>query len=84
MKITAVNMTEKEYLLPGNRTCPGCALSLAYRYILKALEGQVIATVPASCLTVLAIRLHRGIGYRLGCWIESLGQRRVDRVGYCW
>ena len=46
-------MTEKEYLLPGNRTCPGCALSLAYRYILKALEGQVIVTVPASCLTVL-------------------------------
>jgi len=53
MKTNAVNMTGKEYLLPGNRTCPGCALSLAYRYILKALEGQVIATVPASCLTVL-------------------------------
>lgn len=53
MKTTAVNMTEKEYLLSGNRTCPGCALSLAYRYILKALEGQVVATVPASCLTVL-------------------------------
>ncbi len=53
MKTNAVNMPEKEYLLPGNRTCPGCALSLAYRHILKALEGQVIATVPASCLTVL-------------------------------
>jgi pyruvate/2-oxoacid:ferredoxin oxidoreductase beta subunit len=53
MKTNAVNMTEKEYLLPGNRTCPGCALSLAYRHILKALGGQVIATVPASCLTVL-------------------------------
>ncbi len=53
MKTTAVSLTEKEYLLPGNRTCPGCALSLAYRYILKALEGQVIETVPASCLTVL-------------------------------
>jgi pyruvate ferredoxin oxidoreductase beta subunit len=53
MKTTAVNMTEKEYLLPGSRTCPGCALSLAYRHILKALEGQVIVTVPASCLTVL-------------------------------
>jgi pyruvate/2-oxoacid:ferredoxin oxidoreductase beta subunit len=53
MKTNAVNVTEKEYLLPGNRTCPGCALSLAYRYILKALEGQAIATVPASCLTVL-------------------------------
>ncbi len=53
MKTTAVNLTEKEYALPGNRTCPGCALSLAYRHILKALEGQVIVTVPPSCLTVL-------------------------------
>ena len=53
MKITAANMPEKEYLLPGNRTCPGCALALAYRHILKALEGKAIVTVPASCLTVL-------------------------------
>ncbi len=53
MKTNAVNIPEKEYLLPGNRACPGCALSLAYRYILKALDGQVIVTVPASCLTVL-------------------------------
>ncbi|MCJ7520823.1 MAG: thiamine pyrophosphate-dependent enzyme [Dehalococcoidia bacterium] len=53
MKTNAVNMSEKEYLLPGNRVCPGCALSLAYRHILKALEGEVIVTVPASCLTVL-------------------------------
>jgi pyruvate ferredoxin oxidoreductase beta subunit len=51
--INAVNLSEKEYLLPGNRLCPGCALSLAYRHILKAFEGQVIVTVPASCLTVL-------------------------------
>jgi pyruvate ferredoxin oxidoreductase beta subunit len=40
-------------MLPGNRLCPGCGLSLAYRHILKAFEGQVIVTVPASCLTVL-------------------------------
>ena len=53
MKINAVNLTEIEYLLPGNRTCAGCALSLAYRHILKALGGQVIVTVPPSCLTVL-------------------------------
>jgi pyruvate ferredoxin oxidoreductase beta subunit len=51
--VNAVNLTEREYLLPGNRLCPGCALSLAYRHILKALEGQAIVTVPASCLTVL-------------------------------
>jgi pyruvate ferredoxin oxidoreductase beta subunit len=53
VKATALNIPEKEYLLPGNRTCPGCALSLAYRHILKALDGQAIVTVPASCLTVL-------------------------------
>jgi len=49
----ALNLPEKEFLLPGNRTCPGCSLSLAYRHILKALDGKVIVTVPASCLTVL-------------------------------
>ncbi len=51
--INAITLSEKEYLLPGNRLCPGCAVSLAYRHILKAFEGQVIVTVPASCLTVL-------------------------------
>lgn len=49
----AVNLAENEYMLPGNRLCPGCAVSLAYRHILKALEGRAIVTVPASCLTVL-------------------------------
>jgi len=53
LRTNAVNLSEIEYVLPGNRLCPGCALSLAYRHILKALEGQVIVTVPASCLTVL-------------------------------
>lgn len=46
-------LTEDEYLLPGNRTCPGCSLSVAFRHILKALEGKAIFVVPASCLTVL-------------------------------
>ena len=52
-QVNAVNLTEKEFLLPGNRLCPGCAVSLAYRHILKALDGKAIVTVPASCLTVL-------------------------------
>jgi pyruvate ferredoxin oxidoreductase beta subunit len=53
LKTNAVNLTEREYVLPGNRLCPGCSVSLAYRHILKAMEGQAIVTVPASCLTVL-------------------------------
>ena len=53
MGTSVLNLPEREYLLPGNRTCAGCGLSIAYRYILKALEGNAIVAVPASCLTVL-------------------------------
>lgn len=53
METSLLNLPEREYLLPGNRTCAGCGLSIAYRYILKALEGNAIVAVPASCLTVL-------------------------------
>jgi len=42
-----------EYMLPGNRSCQGCGLSLAYRYVLKALRENTVLTIPASCLTVL-------------------------------
>ncbi len=50
-KLFKVN--KEEYILPGNRACSGCGLSLAYRYILKALRENTILTLPASCLTVL-------------------------------
>ncbi len=46
-------VNKEEYMLPGNRSCQGCGLSLAYRYALKALRENTILTVPASCLTVL-------------------------------
>jgi len=53
MATKIADLPEKEYMLPGNRSCAGCGLSIAYRYILKALDGQAIVTIPASCLTVL-------------------------------
>jgi pyruvate/2-oxoacid:ferredoxin oxidoreductase beta subunit len=43
----------EEYMLPGQRACQGCGLSLAYRYVLKALRESTILTLPACCLTVL-------------------------------
>ncbi|MBN1383189.1 MAG: pyruvate synthase subunit beta [Deltaproteobacteria bacterium] len=46
-------ISEREYILPGNRACQGCGLSLAYRHALKALGENTILTIPASCLTVL-------------------------------
>ena len=53
MATNALNLPQKEYMLPGNRTCAGCGLSIAYRHALKALGDNTIVTVPASCLTVL-------------------------------
>lgn len=53
METSLANLPEEEYLLSGNRTCAGCGLAVALRYITKALEGQAILVVPASCLTVL-------------------------------
>ncbi|MEI7590010.1 MAG: thiamine pyrophosphate-dependent enzyme [Deltaproteobacteria bacterium] len=46
-------MNPQEYMLPGQRACQGCGLSLSYRYVLKALRGNTIYTIPACCLTVL-------------------------------
>ena len=53
MATRILDLPAEEHLLPGNRTCAGCSLSIALRHILKALEGRCIFTVPASCLTVL-------------------------------
>ncbi|MDO8491707.1 MAG: thiamine pyrophosphate-dependent enzyme [Dehalococcoidia bacterium] len=53
MKANVLDLPEKEYLLAGNRGCAGCGLSLAYRHILKALEGKALVTVTAGCLTVI-------------------------------
>jgi len=44
---------EEEYVLPGNRLCAGCGLTIAYRFILKALGHKTITSVPAGCVTIL-------------------------------
>lgn len=41
------------HVLPGNRACAGCGIGIALRQITAALEGRMVMTVPASCLTVL-------------------------------
>ncbi|MBP8645141.1 MAG: pyruvate synthase subunit beta [Syntrophobacteraceae bacterium] len=48
-----MELPAKEYILPGTRTCAGCGLPIAYRYILKALGPKTIMTHPACCLTIL-------------------------------
>ena len=50
---TILNLTEEEFVHPGNRACSGCGLSIVYRIGLKALGKNTILVVPPSCLTVL-------------------------------
>ena len=52
-KTTIVNLTEEEFVHPGNRACSGCGLSIVYRMGLKALGKNTLLVVPPSCLTVL-------------------------------
>ncbi|MHA1195313.1 MAG: thiamine pyrophosphate-dependent enzyme [Promethearchaeota archaeon] len=51
--VNVLEIPEEEYIYPGTRACPGCAMALIYRMALKALGKNTIITVPASCLTVL-------------------------------
>ena len=50
---TILNLTEEEFVHPGNRACSGCGLSIVYRIGLKALGKDTVLVVPPSCLTVL-------------------------------
>lgn len=48
-----MDLPDREYIMPGTRTCAGCGLPIAYRYVLKALGPKTIVTLPACCLTIL-------------------------------
>ena len=48
-----IDIPAEEYVLPGNRACAGCGIGIGLRAITKALDGKMVMTVPASCLTVL-------------------------------
>jgi pyruvate ferredoxin oxidoreductase beta subunit len=53
MATKILDLPDVSYVLPGNRSCAGCGIGIALRQITAALEGRMVMTVPASCLTVL-------------------------------
>jgi pyruvate ferredoxin oxidoreductase beta subunit len=52
-KTTILNLTDEEFVHPGNRACAGCGLNILYRIGLKAIGRDAILVVPPSCLTVM-------------------------------
>ncbi|HEY5549039.1 MAG TPA: thiamine pyrophosphate-dependent enzyme [Coriobacteriia bacterium] len=53
MATKILDLPDSSFVLPGNRSCAGCGIGIALRQITAALEGRMVMTVPASCLTVL-------------------------------
>jgi pyruvate ferredoxin oxidoreductase beta subunit len=53
MATKILELPDTAYVLPGNRSCAGCGIGIALRQITAALDGRMVMTVPASCLTVL-------------------------------
>jgi pyruvate/2-oxoacid:ferredoxin oxidoreductase beta subunit len=53
MPTKILDLPDASYVLPGNRACAGCGIGIALRQITAALDGKMVMTVPASCLTVL-------------------------------
>jgi pyruvate ferredoxin oxidoreductase beta subunit len=54
-KFTIKDLAEKpEILLSGHRACAGCGPAIAYRQILKATRGPVIATNATGCMEVVS------------------------------
>ena len=45
---------EPELLFPGHASCPGCAVALAVRFVLKALGPRTVLVIPPSCIAVMA------------------------------
>ena len=44
---------QQEYILPGLRSCPGCARVLANRHILKILGKNTVEIIAASCDSII-------------------------------
>ncbi|MFQ6064562.1 MAG: pyruvate synthase subunit PorB [Candidatus Bathyarchaeia archaeon] len=54
-KFTTKDLAEKpELLMPGHRACAGCGPAIAYRQILKATRGPIIATNATGCMEVVS------------------------------
>jgi pyruvate ferredoxin oxidoreductase beta subunit len=53
-KFTTKDIAEKaDLLMPGHRACAGCGPAVAYRQILKAARGPIIATNATGCMEVV-------------------------------
>lgn len=66
---------EKEYYLPGHRTCAGCGPALAYRLIAKAAGKNTIFIGPTGCMYVA------NTSYACGPWAVPWTHAQITNGG---
>jgi pyruvate/2-oxoacid:ferredoxin oxidoreductase beta subunit len=66
---------EKEYYLPGHRTCAGCGPALAYRIIAKASGKNTIFIGPTGCMYVA------NTSYACGPWAVPWTHAQITNGG---
>ena len=50
-KTTVLDLTDEEFVYPGNRACPACGLSIRYRFGRKGIGRNASLVGPPSGLT---------------------------------
>mgnify|MGYP000362525037 CR=1 FL=1 len=53
MSVPLRKLSLKEYLLPGQASCPGCPATIGLRMIGKALGDNYVLVIPACCSTII-------------------------------
>jgi pyruvate/2-oxoacid:ferredoxin oxidoreductase beta subunit len=51
--VRAPALPEADWMLPGHASCPGCAVALAVRLVLKGLGPRAVVVVPPSCIALM-------------------------------
>jgi len=52
--VARLTIPREEWMSPGHLACPGCAATLAMRYLLKGLGPRTIVAIPACCWAVMS------------------------------
>ncbi len=76
--------TEVEYVQPPHNACPGCAMPLSMRYVLRALGEKVILIMTPGCGSIIANyprRIFRYNGEIIPVMASPLGSAAITAGG---
>jgi pyruvate/2-oxoacid:ferredoxin oxidoreductase beta subunit len=70
---------QKEYYVPGHRTCAGCGPALCYKLVAKAAGADSIFLGPTGCMYVANCSFPASSSWRVTAARSTSGSRRCPR-----